>query len=100
MAIPTILDTDIGHDVDDVWALAFLLKCPELDIKLITTSTGDTVYRAELVAKMLQLLGRTDIPIGIGIPLDDNPHTHDAWLEDFDMQHYPGTVLHLSLIHI
>ena len=94
MAIPTILDTDIGHDVDDVWALAFLLKCPELDIKLITTSTGDTVYRAELVAKMLQLLGRTDIPIGIGIPLDDNPHTHDAWLEDFDMQHYPGTVLH------
>ena len=94
MAIPTILDTDIGHDVDDVWALAFLLKCPELDIKLITTSTGDTVYRAELVAKMLQLLGRTDIPIGIGIPLDDNPHTHDAWLEDFDMEHYPGTVLH------
>ena len=94
MPIPTILDTDIGHDVDDVWALAFLLKCPELDIKLITTSTGDTVYRAELVAKMLQLLGRTDIPIGIGIPLDDNPHTHDAWLEDFDMQHYPGTVLH------
>ena len=94
MAIPTILDTDIGHDVDDVWALAFLLKCPELDIKLITTSTGDTVYRAELVAKMLQLLGRTDIPIGIGIPLDDNPHTHDSWLEDFDMEQYPGTVLH------
>ena len=54
MAIPTILDTDIGHDVDDVWALAFLLKCPELDIKLITTSTGDTVYCAELVAKMLR----------------------------------------------
>jgi inosine-uridine nucleoside N-ribohydrolase len=94
MAIPTILDTDIGHDVDDVWALAFLLKCPELDIKLITTSTGDTVYRAELVAKMLQLLGRKDIPIGIGIPLDDNPHTHDSWLEDFNMEQYPGTVLH------
>ena len=44
MAIPTILDTDIGHDVDDVWALAFLLKCPELDIKLITTSTGAVSY--------------------------------------------------------
>ena len=93
MAIPTILDTDIGHDVDDIWALAFLLRCPELDIKLITTCTGDTVYRAELVAKMLQLLGRTDIPIGIGIPLDDNPHTHQAWLDDFDMNQYPGAIL-------
>ena len=54
MAIPTILDTDIGHDVDDVWALAFLLRCPELEVKLITTSTGDTVYRAKLVAKMAE----------------------------------------------
>ena len=35
--IPVILDTDIGLDIDDVWALAFLLKCPELDVKLITT---------------------------------------------------------------
>ena len=93
MAIPTILDTDIGHDVDDVWALAFLLRCPELDVKLITTSTGDTVYRAELVAKMLQLMNRTDIPIGIGIPLDDNPHTHDTWLGDFDLGQYAGLVI-------
>ena len=59
MAIPTVLDTDIGHDVDDVWALAFLLRCPELDVKLITTSTGDTVYRARLVAKILELMDCT-----------------------------------------
>ena len=64
MGIPTILDTDIGHDVDDVWALAFLLRCPELDVKLITTTTGDTVYRASLVAKMLTLMECTHIPIG------------------------------------
>ena len=44
MGIPVIVDTDIGHDVDDVWALAFLLRCPELDVKLITTTTGDTLY--------------------------------------------------------
>ena len=93
MAIPTVLDTDIGHDVDDVWALAFLLRCPELDVKLITTSTGDTVYRARLVAKILELMGCTHIPIGIGIPLDDNPHTHDAWLGDYDLDQYSGTIL-------
>ncbi len=93
MGIPTILDTDIGHDVDDVWALAFLLRCPELDVKLITTTTGDTVYRAKLVAKMLTLLGCTDVPIGIGIPLDDNPHTHQEWLGDFDLASYSGQVI-------
>jgi inosine-uridine nucleoside N-ribohydrolase len=36
MAKPVVLDTDIGLDVDDVWALAFLLRCPELDVRLIT----------------------------------------------------------------
>ena len=51
MATPVILDTDIGFDVDDVWALVFLLQCPELDVKLITTTTGDTWYRAAIVAK-------------------------------------------------
>lgn len=92
MAIPVILDTDIGHDVDDVWALVFLLCCPELDVKLITTTTGDTVYRAQLVAKILTLMDRVDVPIGIGIPLDENPHTHAAWLGDYDLKDYEGRV--------
>ena len=93
MATPVILDTDIGFDVDDVWALAFLLKCPELDIKLIVTDTGDTHYSAEIVAKLLQVAGRTDIPIGIGIPLDETQRTHAAWLDDFSLDNYPGQVL-------
>ena len=33
--IPVILDTDIGGDIDDTWALAMLLKSPELDLKLV-----------------------------------------------------------------
>ena len=92
MAIPVILDTDIGHDVDDVWALAFLLNCPELDVKLITTCTGDTVYRARLVAKMLETAGREDVPIGIGVPLDATPKTHSKWLGEFDLLEYEGVV--------
>jgi len=28
--IPVILDTDIGSDIDDTWALAMLLESPEL----------------------------------------------------------------------
>ena len=91
--IPVILDTDIGMDVDDVWALVFLLCCPELDVKLITTATGDTAYRAALTAKILDLAGRADIPIGVGLPLDQSPRTHDAWLAGYQIADYPGDVL-------
>ena len=51
--IPVILDTDLGTDIDDSWAIAYMLKCPELDVKLITTATGDTTYRAKLCAGLL-----------------------------------------------
>ncbi len=93
MPIPVVLDTDIGFDVDDVWALAFLLNCPELDVKLITTTTGDTDYRAKVVARLLQIAEREDIPIGVGIPLDDSAQTHAAWLDDFSLADYSGEVL-------
>jgi inosine-uridine nucleoside N-ribohydrolase len=93
MPIPVILDTDIGFDVDDVWALAFLLRCPELDVRLVTTATGDTGYRARVAAKMLEAAGRTDIPIGVGIPLDHTPHTHAEWLGDYRLQDYPGEII-------
>jgi inosine-uridine nucleoside N-ribohydrolase len=91
--IPVILDTDIGFYVDDVWALAFLLRCPELDIKLVVTDTGDTHYSARLVAKLLQVAGRTDIPVGIGIPLDQSPRTHQGWLGDYNLDEYVGDVM-------
>ena len=74
--IPVILDTDIGNDVDDVWALVMLLKSPEVDIRLITTGTNNTIYRARLVAKLLEIAERTDIPIGVGIPLQVGDENH------------------------
>ena len=93
--IPCILDTDTGDDIDDTWALAFLLECPELDVKLVTTCTGDTALRAKMVAKALQALGRTDIPIGIGKPTDkQNLHKYfqRSWIDDYDIDSYPGTI--------
>jgi inosine-uridine nucleoside N-ribohydrolase len=91
--IPIILDTDIGTDIDDTWALAMLLNCPELDLRLITTVWGDTTYRAHLAAKFLQTAGRTDIPIGIGIGNPDgSPNYQQPWLDGFDVAAYPGTI--------
>ena len=91
--IPVILDTDIGLDVDDVWALVFLLCCPEVDIKLILSDTGDTDYSAAIVCKLLGLAGRSDIPVGIGIPLTTTAKTHLAWLDDYTVSDYAGEVI-------
>ena len=60
--IPVILDTDIGDDFDDTWALLFLLKSPQFDVKLVTTSCGRAEYRAKVIAKLLTVAKRTDIP--------------------------------------
>ena len=90
--IPVILDTDIGLDIDDTWALGFLLKCPEFDVKLITTSSDNTPLKAKLVAKFLETVGRTDIPIGIGPPENLKKGWLYPWIEDYDLSRYPGKV--------
>jgi inosine-uridine nucleoside N-ribohydrolase len=90
--IPVILDTDIGTDIDDTWALAMMLRSPELDVKLIVTDTGDTVYRAKIVARMLEAGGRTDVPVGVGIPLKSAPAPQAPWVADYDLSSYPGPV--------
>src|ERR1700739_2902039 len=61
-----IIDTDIGDDVDDAFAVALALQSPELKILGITTTWGNTPLRAKLVARFLQETGRTDIPIAVG----------------------------------
>jgi inosine-uridine nucleoside N-ribohydrolase len=94
--IPVILDTDIGGDIDDTWALGFLLKCPELDPKLVIGEFGHPEYRAKLIAKFLQVTGRTDIPVGIGIEVPAASsrayYPQAEWVRDFDLKAYPGKV--------
>ncbi len=63
-----IIDTDIGDDIDDAFAIALALKSPELDILGISTTFGDTEARAKIVDRLLGEAGRTDIPVLAGIP--------------------------------
>ena len=65
-----IIDTDIGDDIDDAFAVALALKSPELQILGITTTFGDTDTRAKLVDRMLGEAGRQDIPVAIGVQTD------------------------------
>lgn len=91
--IPVILDTDIGGDIDDTWALALLLKSPELDLKLVVSDSGDTVYRARVVAKMLEVAGRTDVPVAVGIRQATNGGPQAPWVAGYELSKYPGKVL-------
>src|SRR3984885_446390 len=61
-----IIDTDIGDDVDDGFALALAGKSPELQILGVMTTFGDTEARARLTDRFLAEVGRGEIPVLAG----------------------------------
>jgi purine nucleosidase len=63
MPTRVILDTDIGTDVDDCLALAFILGSPELQLEGITCVYGDVALRARMAHKLLDLRGRGAVPV-------------------------------------
>ncbi len=92
--VPVILDTDIGDDIDDTWALGLLLKCPEVDVRMVVGDYGRPRYRARLLGKLLEAMGRSDVPIGVGIEVAGvgGEESQGAWLGDYDLGSYPGRV--------
>jgi inosine-uridine nucleoside N-ribohydrolase len=91
--IPVILATDIGDDIDDTWALGFLLKNRELSLKLVATEYGKAQYRAKLLGKFLEKTGHGGVPIAVGP--DDEPRGEGAqaeWVKDYDLNSYPGPI--------
>lgn len=62
-----LFDTDIGNDIDDAVALAYLLNEPRCRLLGVTTVTGDTARRAALAEVVCRAAGREDIPIHAGL---------------------------------
>ena len=62
-----IIDTDIGDDIDDAFALALALRSSEVEIVGITTAWGDTALRARLAQRFLKENAASGIPIAVGI---------------------------------
>lgn len=96
--IPIIIDTDIGDDIDDTWALVLALSMKELDIKLISVSVHDTLYKAKLVAKILTIAERTDIPIAIGKATGTSRPAQQRFVEGFDLLSYQGVIYEDALL--
>jgi purine nucleosidase len=64
--VPVILDTDIGSDIDDAVALAYLLRQPRCELLGVTTVTGDVLQRAAICDVICREAGRADVPIHPG----------------------------------
>ena len=82
-----VLDTDIGTDIDDAWALGYALKSPSFELLGVTVSDADTPQRAKMACKLLHRLGRTDVPVAVGrktaaVPPDRVDYQF-TWAEDF-----------------
>jgi len=67
-----IIDTDIGGDIDDAYAVGLALQSPEFKILGFTTESGDTgdptdtTLKARLLSRLLKEIGRSDIPVAVG----------------------------------
>jgi len=61
-----IIDTDIGDDIDDVFAVDLAFISPEIHILGISAAWGDTALRTRMLDRLTCELGRDDIPILIG----------------------------------
>jgi inosine-uridine nucleoside N-ribohydrolase len=77
---PVIIDTDVGDDIDDAFALTIALQDPRLEVIGITTAWGDTRTRTLLVRRLLETLGRKDVVVAQGPQTPDSaPFTQKKW---------------------
>jgi inosine-uridine nucleoside N-ribohydrolase len=77
-----IIDTDVGDDIDDAYALALALSSPELKLLGVTTAWGNTELRARLVDRFLCEVGKASIPVAVGVPTQSRASfTQARWAE-------------------
>jgi len=82
MGTKIILDTDIGDDIDDAFALALAVSSPELQLLGVTTVHGPVEKRARIARKLLNQAGASDIPVipGFrGCGSEDHEPNQAAW---------------------
>ncbi len=78
-----LLDTDIGSDIDDALALAYLLRHPGCDLMGITTVSGEAERRAQIASWLCSIANQPDVPVhtGAALPLlaeQHQPHAPQA----------------------
>lgn len=111
MPQPVVLDTDIGTDIDDAYALVLAAASPELSLRAVTTVNNDVVTRARIARKLLNLLDRPDVPVALGERNSLSPGVKRGWAghegrgidlsdidpqRDFDSRDAEALIAHLA----
>lgn len=78
-----VIDTDIGDDIDDAYAVAIAVSLPNAKLLGVTTTFGETQKRAELAAKLLHICGRDDVPVYAGRAGRAKIGRQYAWAQGF-----------------
>jgi len=101
---PIVVDTDIGDDIDDTWAILYMIASGGFDIRLITVSNYDVEYKTLLMMKLLKEI-RCEIPIATAkataLP-KGYVRGQGRWLGDYAGEGYHGRVYregYLERIH-
>jgi len=84
-----VLDTDIGDDIDDAFALAVAISSSELELMGVTTVHGPVEKRARIARKMLSWAGASEVPVypgfrGCGMP--DHEPNQASWAPETGLQ--------------
>jgi inosine-uridine nucleoside N-ribohydrolase len=114
--VPVIIDTDIGSDVDDAFALALAVASPEFDVLAVTTVGGGNEWdpyvgqrkdrddhRAWLVCRFLTQVGVKNVPVAAGadpqpkLPIDGQIQyrRHPAAIYNRTMKPVPESAVEL-----
>jgi inosine-uridine nucleoside N-ribohydrolase len=79
-----ILDSDLGGDIDDAFALALILASPEIELLGVVMDHGNTPERAQIACRMLYETGMEKIPVLVGRKTNDSYSDQFYWGEGFD----------------
>lgn len=94
------IDTDIGDDIDDAFAVGLMLRSPEVRVLGISTAFGDTETRARLTDRFLKASGSARIPVTAGVHTEtSNVMTQRTYAErEPERKHADGVSAMLTAI--
>ena len=87
------LDTDLGGDIDDLCALAMLLRWKDVEITGITTVAEANGRRAGYVRHVLELEGRNKIPVAAGADESQGYYRYPTLSYRQDERYWTGPIL-------
>src|SRR5687767_1878781 len=94
--MPTIhtihLDTDLGGDIDDLCALAMLLRWENVEFSGITTVAEANGRRAGYVRYVLGLEGKSDIPVAAGADVSEGFYRYSELGYPDEERYWPGLI--------